>query len=244
MRDFQSLTRCLTDVDHAALTTNNFEFLKVLIEEEINLDSVPSILQMLIRLSKSFENFIPVRFCELILVAGSPKIVKPYFRVLVKLETQLHPLSVTQNIIKYFPKLLQWCTRLTQGLLKDCARSVHVTTWALHKLVVCVKQFLIAENNYRVRFEAAEILMMLFPDNAQFYNYWKSYVDNFNRPEKHSFDHDEATLAVIQKILKHLLNVLEEFPSLTMGKSFQKRAGVYIRETYGHTERKVQTQID
>ena len=58
MRDFQSLTRCLTDVDHAALTSNSFEFLKVLIEEEINLDSVSSILQMLIRMNKSFENFV------------------------------------------------------------------------------------------------------------------------------------------------------------------------------------------
>ena len=128
MRDFQSLTRCLTDVDHAALTSNSFEFLKILIEEEINLDSVSSILQMLIRMNKSFENFIPVQFCELILAAGSPENVKPYFRVLPKLETQLHPLSVTRHIIKYIPKLLQWCPRPTLGLLKGCARSVHVTT--------------------------------------------------------------------------------------------------------------------
>ena len=86
MQDFQSLTRCLTDVDHAALTSNSFEFLKVLIEEELNLDSVSSILQMLIRMNKSFENFIPMYFCELLLAAGSPEIVKPYFRVLAKLE--------------------------------------------------------------------------------------------------------------------------------------------------------------
>ena len=89
MRDFQSLTRCLNDVDHAALTSNSFELLKVPVEEEINLDSVSSILQMLIRMNKSFENFIPVQFCELILAAGSPKCVKPCFRVLAKPETQL-----------------------------------------------------------------------------------------------------------------------------------------------------------
>ena len=81
MRGFQSLTRCLTDVDHAALTSNSFEFHKVLIEEEINLDTVSSIFQMLIRMNKNFENFIPLRFCELILAAGSLEIVKPYFRV-------------------------------------------------------------------------------------------------------------------------------------------------------------------
>ena len=115
MRDFQILTRCLTDVNHAALTSNSFEFLKVLIEEEINLDSVSSILQMLIRMNTSFENFITVRFCELILAAGSLEIVKPYFRVLAEPETQLHPLSVTQHIIKYIPKLLQWCHRPTLG---------------------------------------------------------------------------------------------------------------------------------
>ena len=64
MQDFQSLTRCLTDVDHAAVTSNSFEFLKVLIEGQISLDSVSSILQMLIRMNKSIENFIPVRFCK------------------------------------------------------------------------------------------------------------------------------------------------------------------------------------
>ena len=183
-------------------------------------------------MNKNFEKFIPVMFCELILAAGSLEIVKPYFRVLAKLETQLHLLSVTQHIIKYIPKLLQWCPRPTLGLLKDCARSVHVTTWASQNLDVLVKQFLIAENNYRVRFEDAEILMMLVPDNAQLYIYWKSYVDKFNVPEKHSFDHGEATLAVIQKILKHSPNFLEKFPSLTMGMSFHKRGGVsqYIRE--------------
>ena len=170
MRDFQILTRCLTDVDHAALTSNSFEFLKVLIEEEIILDSVSSILQMLIRMNKNFENFITVQFCEMFLAAGSLEIVKLYFRVLAKPETQLHSLSVTQYIIKYIPKLLQWCHRPTLGLHKDCARSVHVTTWALQNLDVWVKQFLIAENNYRVRIEAAEILMMLVPDNAQLYN--------------------------------------------------------------------------
>ena len=122
---------------------------------------------------------------------------------------------MTQHIINYIPKLLQWCARPTLGLLKDCARSVHVTTWALQNLDVWVKQFLIAENNYRLRFEAAEILMMLVPDYAQLYKYWKSYVDKFNVPE--------ATLAVILKILKHLLNMLEEFPSLTMGMSYHKR---------------------
>ena len=212
----------------------------MLIEEKTNLDSVSSILQKLIRMNNSFENFIPLRFCELILAAGSPEIVKPYFRVLAKLETQLHPLSVTQHIIKYIPKLRQWCPRPTLGLLKDYARSVHVTTWALQNLDVWVKQSLIAENNYRVRFEAAEILMMLVPDGAQLYNYWKSYVDKFNVPEKHSFDHDEATLAVLHKMLKHLLNMLEEFPSLTMGMSFHKRGGMsqYIREAYGHTEKR------
>ena len=64
-------------------------------------------------------------------------------------------------------------------------------------------------------------------------------------PEKLSFDNDEATLAVIHKILKHLLNMLEEFPSLTMEMSFLKRIGVsqYIRETYGHTERKGHPQV-
>ena len=160
-------------------------------------------------MNQSIKNFIPVRFCELILVAGSPEIVKPYFRVLAKLETQQHPLSVTQRIIKYIPKLLQWCPRPTLGLLEDCARSVHVTTWALQNLDVWEKQLLIGENNYTVRFEAAEILMMLVPDNAQLYNYWKSYVDKFNVPEKHSCDHDEATLFAIHKILKHLLNMLE-----------------------------------
>ena len=131
MRVFQSLTRCLPDVDHAALTSNSFEFLKLLFEEEINLDSVSSIPQLLIRMNKSFENFIPVRnnsfiLCELILAAESHEIVNPYFRVLAKLKTQLHPLSVTQHIIKYTPKLLQWCPRPTLGLVKDCARSVHV----------------------------------------------------------------------------------------------------------------------
>ena len=245
IRNFQSLTRCLTDVDHAALTSNSFEFLKVLIEEEINLDSISSIRQMLIRMNKSFEKFIPVRFCELILAAGSPEIVKLYFRVLAKLETQLHPLSLTQHIIKYIPKLLQWCPRPTLGLLKDWARSVHVTTWALQNLDVWVKQFLIAENNYSVSLEAAEILMMLIPDNAQLYKYWKSYVEKFNVLEKHSFDHDKATLAVIHKILNPLLNMLEEFPSLTGGKSFHKRRGVsqYVREAYGHTKRKGRPQI-
>ena len=246
MRDFQILTRCLTDVDHAALTSSSFEFLKVLIEEGINLDTVSSILQMLIRMNKSFEKFIPVQFYELMmLAAGSPEIVKPYFRVLAKLETQLHPLSVTEHLIKYIPKLLQCCPRPTLGLLKDCARSVHVTTWALQNLDVSVKQFLIAENNYTVRFEAAEILMMLVPLNAQLYNNWKSYVDKFNVPEEHSFDYEEATLAVMHKILKHLLNMLEEFPSLTMGMSFHKRGGVsqYIREAYGHTEKKGHPQI-
>ena len=200
---------------------------------------------MLIRINKRFENFISVRFCELILAAGSPEIVKPYFRVLAKLETQLHPLSVTQHIIKYIPKLLQWCPRPNLGLLKNCARSVHVTTWALRKLDVWVKQCLIAESKYRVRFEAAEFLMMLVPDNAQLYNYWKSYADKFNVPEKHSFDHDEATLAVIHKILNRLLNLFEEFPSLTMGMSFHKKGGVSqcIREAYGHRERKGHPQI-
>ena len=87
--------------------------------------------------------------------------------------------------------------------------------------------------------------MMLVPDNAQLYNYWKSYVDKFNVPEKDSCDHDEATLAVIQKILKHLLNMLEEYPSLTMGISFHKRGGVsqYFREAYEHTERKWHPQV-
>ena len=82
--------------------------------------------------------------------------------------------------------------------------------------------------------------MMLAPDNAQLYNYWKSYFDKFKVPEKHSFDHDEAPLAVIHMILKYSLNMLEEFSSLTMGMSFHKRGGVsqYIRETYGHTEKK------
>ena len=89
MRDFQSLTRCLTDVDHAALTSISFEFFKVLIGEEIKLDSVFSTLQMLIRMKKSFENFIPVQFYELILAAGSPEIVKTYFPVFAKLETLL-----------------------------------------------------------------------------------------------------------------------------------------------------------
>ena len=117
---------------------------------------------------------------------------------------------------------------------------MHVTTWALQNLSVWVKQFLIAENKNRVRFEAPEILMMLVPDNAQLYIYWKSYFDKFKVPEKHSSDHDEAPLAVIHKILKHSLNILEEFPSLTMGMSFHKRGGVsqYIREAYGHTEKK------
>ena len=87
--------------------------------------------------------------------------------------------------------------------------------------------------------------MMLVPDNAQLYNYWKSYVDMFNVPETHSFDHDEATLAVIHKILKHMLNMLEEFPSLTMGMSSHKRGGVsqFIREAYGHKERKGHPRI-
>ena len=224
MPDFQSLTRCLTDVDHAALTSNSFEFLKVLIEEEINLDSIPSILQMLINMNKSFENFFSTQFCELMLAAGSPEIVKFYFRVFFKLETQLHPLSVTQHIIMYIPKLLQWCPRPTLGLLKDCLRSVDVTTWAVQNLDVWVKQFLIAENNYRLRFEASDILMKLVPDNAQLYNYWTSYVDKFNVPEKQFFDHVEAILAVIHKFLKHSLKMLKEFPSLTMGMSYPQIA--------------------
>ena len=57
-RDFQDLTRCLNETDIGALTSNNYEFLKILIEEEINLDSVSSILQMLIRMDKNFENFV------------------------------------------------------------------------------------------------------------------------------------------------------------------------------------------
>ncbi len=57
-RDFQDLSRCLSEADVGAMACNNYEFLKVLIEEEINLDSVSSILQMLIRMNKSFENFV------------------------------------------------------------------------------------------------------------------------------------------------------------------------------------------
>ena len=92
-----------------------------------------------------------------------------------------------------------------------------------------------------MRFEAAKILMMLLSDNAQLYNYWKSYVDKFNVPEKHSFDHDEALLAVIHKTLKHLLNMLEEFPSLTIGMSFHKRKGsvaVYPRNLRAYRKKK------
>ena len=57
-RDFQDLARCLAETDMGALTSNNYEFLKILIEEEINLDSVSSILQMLVRMDKNFENFV------------------------------------------------------------------------------------------------------------------------------------------------------------------------------------------
>ena len=73
--------------------------------------------------------------------------------------------------------------------------------WALNNLELWVKQFLIVENNYRVRFEAAEILMMLIPDSGHMYNYWKSYVDKFNLPDStRSFDHDERVTVVLHKV--------------------------------------------
>ena len=78
-----------------------------------------------------------------------------------------------------------------------------MVNWALNNLDLWVKQFLIAENNYRVRFEAAEVLMMLIPDSGHLYNYWKSCVDKFSLPDSNkngTVQYEERVLTVVHKV--------------------------------------------